>query len=625
MTRLDEQINHVRNKLTLQQFVSGAGWLSMVLAGVAVSIVVFWIVTGLSLPHLRWFIGLAVAIVVVGAVIWAGMRRPSALSTAVMIDQKLGLQEKFATAIFIRNRRSANDDPFAQAAVNDAEQSAQQVILQHHFSLVLPRSFRLVAALVALAVLLCFIPSANLLKRPISTNQPAAQAQQVRQARQIVQDTLVKVQAIAQNFNENKELAAIQSELRASLADPPASTSQAHLKAMQALQSTQQAIQKQLEGNARLLQSQQEQHFLQALQPSPLDQGPLAASRYSLATGNFDQAMQQLNQVVASFDQMDEQQKEQTVQEMQQMAQALEQPSKDSQNDQPQSMKQQLAQAGASPEQIDKISQSLQQAAQGDSQAAQEARKQSDALQQQVRTNPNLTPEQSQAMQEAIGQTIDQSLARAGAEAQTQKLAQTTRELAQQMQQASNSSIDSPQPPNSNQSSDSSEQLHAAQQALTEQLRQMQAAQNDLQQAQTAQNAATAAAQQAMELANADTNGTANQSSNQLLTAAQHSDGSAPQKQNQQSPITSTAQPAPRALDIQRRYAPSAYQDQAPLIAGTLLKDRTGVKGESRETFKNAVISAQQQVSQEIQSQAIPPQSRQAVKNYFDAMQQDAD
>ena len=53
-----------------------------------------------------------------GYAIW---RRPTKYQAAVAIDEKLSLQEKFSTALYIR----PSSDPFAAAAVQDAEQTAE--------------------------------------------------------------------------------------------------------------------------------------------------------------------------------------------------------------------------------------------------------------------------------------------------------------------------------------------------------------------------------------------------------------------------------------------------------------------------------------------------------------------
>src|SRR2546430_11463771 len=93
--------------------------------------------------------------------IGAIVNRPSRKAAAVAIDQKLGLREKISTALYVRN----STDPFAMAAVKDAEQTAEKVVLNYyqHFPLQPPRAIYGMCATVCAAIIaFLFMPTLDL-------------------------------------------------------------------------------------------------------------------------------------------------------------------------------------------------------------------------------------------------------------------------------------------------------------------------------------------------------------------------------------------------------------------------------------------------------------------------------
>src|SRR5580658_5257007 len=120
MSRLDRHIIAIQNKLTLRLFLQALAWFAVALAGAALLAIVIDRLISFSMPHA----GLSLLI---GGIIACGLslafaiyRRPTPMLAAVAIDQELGLKEKFSTALYAR----ALTDPFARAAVNDAEKTA---------------------------------------------------------------------------------------------------------------------------------------------------------------------------------------------------------------------------------------------------------------------------------------------------------------------------------------------------------------------------------------------------------------------------------------------------------------------------------------------------------------------
>src|SRR4029434_1949984 len=121
MSRLDDHVTAVQNQLALVRFIKGLGWSSLIFAGVLWFAVVIGRAISIYPPRpLLWIYG-GVGLTALAAVIYALMKRPGAREAAVAIDEKLGLKEKISTALYIR----PSDDPFAQAAVKDAEETAR--------------------------------------------------------------------------------------------------------------------------------------------------------------------------------------------------------------------------------------------------------------------------------------------------------------------------------------------------------------------------------------------------------------------------------------------------------------------------------------------------------------------
>ncbi len=102
MNRLDKHIGLVRGKLTTERFLSTSGYTVAVFFGVVLIAVLvdrfFWI----DLPHpvICFWIGAGLA--GIAAFVEAMIHRPTAHQAATMIDEKLGLNEKYSTALYAR-------------------------------------------------------------------------------------------------------------------------------------------------------------------------------------------------------------------------------------------------------------------------------------------------------------------------------------------------------------------------------------------------------------------------------------------------------------------------------------------------------------------------------------------
>jgi len=170
MSRLDNHILTIRNKLALGVFLDAAAWAGTALAMVIGIAIIGQRVLDRAIPHSLVLLGIGFVAGVIGALVYGLIRRPSPQTAAIKIDQVLGLKEKYSTALYARQL----SDPFAAAAVLDAERAANQVSLYKRFPLKLPRQAMTAAALFLLAMLLAlFMPTLHLFSKPAQAqNRP---------------------------------------------------------------------------------------------------------------------------------------------------------------------------------------------------------------------------------------------------------------------------------------------------------------------------------------------------------------------------------------------------------------------------------------------------------------------
>jgi hypothetical protein len=179
MSRLDDHVAAVQNKLTLRQFIAALAWISIVFVSI------LWLAVLLDhifLLHLSkptlWLYG-GIAATIIAALFDAISKRPDAQEAATAIDQKLGLKEKISTALYVRRH---GDDPFAKAALRDAEETASivSVNLGKHFPLSFPKpAYITIALLIAVGLSYWLIDPMDLFSRREKQQQQIEQQAKV--------------------------------------------------------------------------------------------------------------------------------------------------------------------------------------------------------------------------------------------------------------------------------------------------------------------------------------------------------------------------------------------------------------------------------------------------------------
>src|SRR5580658_6967465 len=131
MNRLDRHVATVRSRLTLSLVIEAWAWSALFFGVMVWLAIVTERLTDRSLPHHTALFWAGVGVSAIAAIIYGLIRMPAPQAAALAIDERLGLKERFSTALFARDAA----DPFSQAAVRDAEYAADNVSLHKRFPL----------------------------------------------------------------------------------------------------------------------------------------------------------------------------------------------------------------------------------------------------------------------------------------------------------------------------------------------------------------------------------------------------------------------------------------------------------------------------------------------------------
>jgi hypothetical protein len=431
MNRLDKHVALVRNKLTTERFLLSLGYAAAVLLMVLAVLVLVNRMLWWQLPHaLVWFWS-GVAAVLLVAWIDALWRRPSPHQAASLIDEKLGLKEKFSTALFARSQGGNANDPFVIAAVRDAEQTAENVSLYRRFPLAVPKSVysTLVAGLVLL-LLWGFVPKMDLFHREEKLSLAKARLAEREAAKQAVKNALAAVNSapVAVPSRDKVELA--KKELQHLMDQPMADPTVEKLTAKKAEEAAQTAKLEEIKNNQAFAQASADNAVFNSLNPGADDHGPVADASRSLANNDFAKAIDQLGALPQKFNEMSADQQDKAVQQMKALQQQLSKIANDPQA--MQNLQQMMQQQGISQLAAQQAAKLAQQAAQGSQAAQSKLQQMQKDLLKQMNNGKGPTPQQQQAIQQAMQQM--QSVAKSQSTAQ--QMSSGAQQLLQGMQLA---------------------------------------------------------------------------------------------------------------------------------------------------------------------------------------------
>jgi hypothetical protein len=429
MNRLDRHVGAVRNKLALEKFLLALGYaialfFALVLAAVLVDRF-FW----LRLPRgVIWFWAGAVA-AITAAMGVAIARRPTEHQAAAFIDEKLGLKEKFSTALFAR--AAVSRDAFALAAIQDAEQTADNVSLHRRFPIAFPVSaYIAITAGAVVLIIALFLPRFDLFGRQAKLALAQHQALQRQQAQEQAKNVLASVNSLPPALKNQQKVELAKSELQHVLDQPLADPSVVKLTAMKAQEEAETAKQEEIKTNQAYAQAMADKAVFNSLNPGMDDKGPVADASRAIANADFSKAVDALQSLPQKFGSMTPEEQKKATDQMKAVAQQLQKIANDPAA--MQNLQQQLQQQGISQQQIQQAAKAVQQAAQGNQQAAQQLQQ----IQQQMMQQMNGGKGATQQQQSAIAKAMQQMQSVAGSQMKAQQMTSGAQQMVQGMQMA---------------------------------------------------------------------------------------------------------------------------------------------------------------------------------------------
>jgi hypothetical protein len=637
MSRLDRHVSTVRTRLTLGVWLRAMAWALIGYAIVVWAAILIDKLVQVRLPReMVWFwAGLGATIM--GSLVYALIRRPSAHEAAVAIDERLALKEKFSTALYVR----PSQDPFAMAAVKDAERTADNVSLHKRFPLEIPKAAGGTAvAAVAVFLTALLVPSLDLFGVQANRlKQTQAVEQEQKQAREAIRKAIVKLEAAPKAVAEKQEIRLALNELKAMQEKPTIDPTHAKTTAQKAEEDYQKAIKEKIKQNQDFAINQEQMREFKNLAPPAEDQGPMADAHRALAQGKFDQAVEDVSKAVNNLEKMDKKDQQKQADQMKNLANALQKMANDPKVQQ--QIQKQLQQMGASQQQAQQISQQMQQAANGDKQAQQQLQQAAKQLAQQANQKGGQSPQQQRQMAQRMQQAMQQMQQQANAQAAAQQLAQSAQGLSQAMQQAAqggqqgqpkqgeNGQIANKQgtnqPGQQPGSQQGKQQMANAAKQMQQQLQQMQAVANDAQQVaagngQNGQGNDGAGGQQPGKQGKPD----GGQGVGQWGKGNNGQPG--PAQGGGPGMAAGNNRPAPEVAPFQVKNETdlSEKNDKGKVLASTFVKAGS-IKGDAKMELHKVLPSADKEATDEVDEQRIPRQDQGVVKGYFGNLQKDTE
>jgi hypothetical protein len=670
MSRLDHHVALVQNKLAFQKFVNALAW-AVLWAGVAACLgVVVWRVIGKdALPSIKWW-AIGAGAIVVGAGVFAFMRRPSEIEAAVAIDERLGIKEKFSTALSVRSSK----DPFAQATVRDAEQTASNVQLQRQFPVQYPRVAYFGKAAIALAVVLAlWMKPLDLFgSQQAKKVEDEKKQQELNKALRQADKALALVKELPPSLANDPKLKTLADNLGQMMKEQKfEDPSRLARKAQEVLQDTQKALADEAKKVEQKVMEQERTFTENFGDPSDYKSQEVKKIDEALAKGKFDKAVKDFGAMAEKFNNMTEEEKQQLAKDVGELAKKLENAGQNPNVQQ--EIERKLQEMGASAQQAQQMAQQMQQAAQGNKQAQQQLGQQVQQMQQQLQQQMQQLQQQAQAgnqqaqqqlqqlqqQQQAIQQAIQGMQGQANAQAQAQQMSQAAQQMAnamqqsagqqQQGQQQAQGKAGQQQGAQGNPQQAAQQQMAQAQAQMQQAVQSMQAAQADAQQVAAAQASAMKQAGQngkgqgsqgqggkGQGEDGANGVGEDGQASGQPVPGDQGKEGEfANGDPNQNQGGNGPGGPGIANGGQTRNKAAAGYglktehdigqeNKDGKILANMLIKDNQPIKGSSKLGLAQVTESVQKQQSDEVDEDHVSGQSRKAAEEYFRTMKQDA-
>lgn len=606
MSRLDTHVSSVQRKLAVVTFVE---WLAM--SAFVLAVLAFVVVLADKALHVgvsRMFLWVGLGAIVVVALVMAGVYWPSRSTAAVRIDEKLNLKEKFSTALHVRGM----NDPFAQAVVRDAEQTADTVRLAGQFPVQFPRIGYVAMGVAVLSLAAWkFVPNMDLLGRQKQAEVKKQEELQIENTKNQVKEALAKIEKLPPALHTDEGVRVAKKELEEVLKERHPEPAKAARRVVESLSRADEALKNNIRNNQAFAQAQKNEMMFKSMTP-PLDaKGPVAEAQRALAKGDFEQPLDEIKKLNEEFKKMGEEEKKEAAKQMQAMADALKQIANDPRAQQ--KLQEQLKQMKVDPQQVQQAQQLMQKAAQGDKQAQQQLQQMQQQLQQQLAQQlqqQGANQQQIQQMQQQMQQAMQQAQQAANAQAQANQMAQGAAQMAQAMQQQQGGQQGGQQ------------QMADGQQAMQQALEQMQQMQQEMQRAQNAQQQLQQQMAQAGGQCNGDGQGQG-QKDGQGGQGQWKAGDANKQGNGQGGPGIGAGGNMGKqaaAFGTKEEISQSQYDEKGKHLASVFVKDRS-IKGESRARLEEVIKAGRADEADDVDDTRADRRAQEVQKKYFQVME----
>lgn len=629
MTRLDRHIASVRTRMAIAVFLRALAWAGTIYALVIWAGVLLNKLVQIAPPRPLLWVWIGLGVTIAAAVAYTILRRPTRQQAAVAIDQRLGLKEKFSTALYIR----PSQDPFAMAAVRDAETTADKVSLEKRFPIQLPGVMGTTAAAIALVFLTAWLlPTFDLFGVQARRQAAASQLQdQQTQARESIRKAIAQIEAAPRAVADKPEIKMALHDLKELRNKPTVDPEHASRTAQKAVQDVQEAIKEKIKQNRDYAITQEEMKDFKNIAPPSDEQGPIAEAQRALSQGKLDAAVDNLDQAVKNWDKMDPKDQQKAAQQAKNFANALQKMANDPKVQQ--NVQKQLQQMGATQQQAQQIQQMMQAAAAGDKQAQQQVANAAKQLAQQMNQNGKMSPQQQRQMAQQIQQQMKQMQQQTNNQVNAQQLAQ----LAQGLQQAMAQSAQGGRPGAQNAQAKNGQQAGKGQQGnqqmanaarqMQQQMQQMQAVANDAQAVAAGQGGQDGQGDGQQGNNNpGGKNGQGWQGQPGQWAAGQPRPGQGQAQGGGPGIGAGNNRPAPEVAPFQTKAEVDSSQrdEKGKILASTFVKAGS-IKGDAKLEMHKVLPSVEQEATDEVDEQRIPRQDAGVVRDYFGNIRKDVD
>ncbi|MBK8270427.1 MAG: hypothetical protein IPK83_19885, partial [Planctomycetes bacterium] len=358
MSAIERQVKIAQRRLWLNRWLTQWGWSLTAAMGLWL---IGWLVNrlfGLYPFPVIWTLSGAAIISVVAASIWLLLTRDPALSAATALDKAAGLRERVSTGLLLK---ANSDDPFEAAVIQDATARVTGLTPRKFLPIKWPGSLSWSSLVLLVAALSLLLPEFDLLKR--KENPSAAQAGQNSRTQAVLAKTNDTIEKIAEK--NDIDLNAAQKRPKGKVQMPhshdPDLKRRETLKKLDRLQDS---LKKKI-GDEKFEALKETKKRLRQLGEQSEATSELGELMSAMANNNFDeaeQAVKKLQEKLAKRQaegKSDSEETKKMQEQLKEMAKKLKEAAKNTGDKQKEQQKQDLKNAGLTPEQAERVLEEL--------------------------------------------------------------------------------------------------------------------------------------------------------------------------------------------------------------------------------------------------------------------------